>query len=170
MISKESTFEDKVSFLKEKIRDASTSDEFSIRNIFCLVSAQDLSDDFFASDKILFKDLVEFSDIKTELRDDIVDLKKYLSFYYLSVITSCRAIYFIKKSDIRTIPSLYKTLMGNLGIFSLNAILSKNIESVDVKKLENIDDAIQVMAYITTPLNALSCAVNQVLNTEVEAK
>lgn len=47
MISKESTFEDKVSFLKEKIRDASTSDEFSIRNIFCLVSAQDLSDDFF---------------------------------------------------------------------------------------------------------------------------
>lgn len=168
MISKESTFEEKVKFLKEKIRDAQTNDEFSIRNIFCLVSAQDLSDDFFASDKILFKDLTEFSDIKTELKEDILSLKKHLSFYYLSVITSCRAIYFSKKSDIKTIPNLYKTIMGNLGIFSLNAILSKNISDVDVKSLEYIDDAIKVMAFLTTPLNTLDCVVNSVLNSVKE--
>lgn len=166
MVNKESTFEEKVSFLKEKIRDAQTKDEFSIRNIFCLISAQDLSDDFFASDKILFKDLTEFSDIKTELKEDIISLKKHISFYYLSVITSCRAIYFSKKSDIKTIPELYKILMGNLGIFSLNAILSKNITTVDVGTLEYIDDAIKVMAFLNTPLHALDCVVNSLLNTE----
>lgn len=162
-ISKESTFEEKVSFLRTNIVNKDSEDTLAIRNIFCLISTQSLTDELFNDPTVIFKDIEEFSDVKTELVTEIKELKSAIALAYLSVITSCRAINSITNGQLQELPNMYAVLMGNLGFFALNSFLFKYLPELDLSKVYVVPNAIQTMSIIAQPLTVLNNVVTTVM-------
>jgi len=161
-ISKDSTFEEKVAFLREHLLDENTDNSLAIRNILCLINSQTLTDDLFENNDILFKDIEEFSDIKTELHEDIRGVKRNISIAYLSIITSCRAITAATEENIKNVPNLYKVAIGNLGFFTLNSFLNKHLSDITKDDLYVVQDAVQLCGVLLAPLAALNNVVGEV--------
>ena len=155
MVTKNSTLTEKVNYIKEGLSNTESVDSTFLLNLLNLLGGGNLTQDIFDKEDIIFSNLADFSDIKTEVKKQLTQFKKEICFYYLSAITSCHFIAVCKKEDIKEIPQLHKLVMGNVGIFTLNAWLSKYISSIDTSKLIVINDAIFIMKTLNTPLAIL---------------
>lgn len=160
-VTKNSTFDEKVTYLRESMAHADVADMHAARNIYGLLYTQSLLDEFFKDESVIFTDLVEFADIKTALKEDIAKLKLGLASAYLSIITSCRPLHFVKPEQVKKLPVLYTTLMGNLGVFSLNTILSGCVQEA-AKNVYLVDNGVEMMSLICGPLAVLNDVVGSV--------
>lgn len=160
------TLEEKVKYLRNNIISKDSSDTVAVLNILNLISNSNLSDELMKEPNIIFKDLADFSDIKTELKQDLDTLKLELATYYLSILTSCRTVKVRKKEDIKEIPDYIKLLLANLGFFNLNTILNKYINKIDTSKLLVVEAALPIMNQILTPMYALDGVVNKLFLVE----
>ena len=151
-VDKSSSMEEKVKYLQIVMKDEAASDEIGVHNLFCLLSTQVLPDELFEKETVIFNDLEDFSDIKTELRPDLTELKKKLAYYYMSILTSCRQVSFPKNDSIVDLPKLYSILIGNLGFFTLNNILYNQLDSIDKKSLVIVNNSLTIMGFLTRPL------------------
>jgi len=165
-LNKLSKTEDKIEYLRKNIQDRETKDDVAIHNIFCLVSSQTLSDALLAQDDIIFSDFEEYSDIKTTLRPELNILRHDMAVAYLSIITSCRFVPFVKDGEAKKLARLHEVLIGNLGFFALNSILHKQLPTIDPKETYLINNAIEVMSTLIRPLQVLSGVVDALMSHE----
>lgn len=161
-ISKDSTFEEKVAFLREQMHTPETEDAIAIRNIFCLVSNQLITDELFADPSVIFVDIEEFSDIKTELSEDIREVKKAIATAYLSIIVSCRPVTVIHDGKLKNVPNLYEVLLGNLEFFNLNILLNKYLFEIKEEDMYIVPNAIQLAGVLMSPVAVLNKVVTTV--------
>ena len=161
MVTKNSTFEEKVSFLRQSLQHPNEIDNKATLNIINLVGGGNISNELLETEDIIFSNLSEFSDIKTELKSELITLKKTLVYEYLSIITSCHFIPVCRKEDIKPIPQLHKLLLCNLGVFTLNKLLSKYISTIDTNSLFIVKDAVELLRAINEPLFVLGGIVEQ---------
>lgn len=161
MVTKNSTFEEKVSFLRQSLQKPNEIDDNAVLNILNLIGGSNITNELLETDGIIFNNLSEFSDLKTELKTELTNLKISLVYDYLSTITSCHFIPVCKKEDIKPIPQLHRLLMCNLGVFTLNKLLSKYLPSIDTRKLFIVKDAVELLRSINEPLFVLGGIVEQ---------
>jgi hypothetical protein len=161
MIKKNSSIEEKITFIKHNLNNPDEINDVAVLNILNLVGGGNLSSDLFKADNIIFNSLSEFSDIKTALKTELNDLRLKLTTYYLSTLTSCHFIPVCKKEDIKPVPKLYRILMCNLGIFTLNKLLSKHLNNIDKSNLFIVEDAIHLLKIINEPLLVLDSVVGK---------
>lgn len=162
MITKQAEFSEKVEALKQAITDRNTQDDILVLNILNLLGGVSLNDAFFEDPNILFRDIEEFSDIKTELRGELGQLKNDIARSYLAVITSCRALRIVRPEEITALQPLIKLLLLNLGFFQLNTILANNLKNIEVNNLPIIDDGIAIMQTITKSMQMLDVFIKEI--------
>lgn len=165
MVTKESKINEKIDFIINGIMSSSTESTF-ILNLINLINPINLSDTVFKQDNIIFKDLEEYSDIKTELRESLSSVKLSIASYYLATLLSCRDIRSLGNTKVIDIPKMYKLLLVNLGMFSLNTILNNYISKLDVSNVQPVDDAIYLMKYIVRPITVLDGALLNLFSKE----
>lgn len=161
MVTKQSTFEEKVNFLRNSLQHPNEIDDNATLNILNLVGGGNISNELLETEGIIFSNLSEFSDIKTELKAELTTLKKTLAYDYLSIITSCHFIPVCRKEDIKPIPQLHKLILCNLGVFTLNKLLSKYISTIDTNTLFIVKDATELLRAINEPLFVLGGIVEK---------
>lgn len=160
MIGKNSTFEEKLNYLREGLRNKNNSEDLFIVSVLNLIGCTNLNTSLIESDNIIFKDLAEYSDIKTELKEDLNVLKKEIALDYLSVLLSCRNIKSVKSESVKRVDNINKIIIVNLGIFTLNNILNSFIKDIDLNSISVIDDAISIMHIIVSPMIILDDTLN----------
>lgn len=163
MITKNSTIEEKVAWLKTilQMKEDVVPSDVEVLNVLNLIGNGNLTDELFSNQDIVFKDLAEYSDIKTALKPEITTLKQELAHNYLAVISSCRVLRAIRPESIIKLHPLIKLLLLNLGFFQLNTILANNIKKVDVTNLPIVDDGIAIMQTIVKSMQMLDVFINE---------
>lgn len=163
MVDINSTFDEKKKFLIDSIKNKNT-DEKSLINILNLIGATNLNDSVFTNKLNIFKDLEEYSDIKTAIKKELIELKMELALAYLSTVSSCGNNRVCDPSKIKKLDKFYKLLMVNLGIFILGHILAVYLDKINIEDRYIVDDAILLMRQISSPLGVLDMTLAEVFD------
>lgn len=165
MVDKKSSFEEKKEYLKKTIENLETPEAESVYNLILMLGNVNLDEKLFEEPSVIFNSLMEFSDLKIELKQELKVLKQKLAYYYFLTIKSCRPIVSIRKENILKLSPLYRILLMNLGVFSLGSLLAVNIKSFTEEQLKEdtvIDDAIMIMQRIMSPIAILGSIIEEI--------
>lgn len=125
--------------------------QFLLNLINIIKNYNNLTDEFFNNEKVIFKDLEEFLNIKLELKDEIQDFIDSFSLNYFSMFMSIHKIESNFLDNIKELPKTYLNIIRALDFVTLSGICAK------CKKLEKpnfyIANAIDIVSELSEKMN-----------------
>lgn len=98
------------------------NDSLTILNILNLIKSNTLEESFFEDKNVYFKSLVEYLDVKLEIKDELKEFVKKFSFYFYSMIKSCGKPIANGKDTIVKLPDVYYNIFVSLDFMTLSRI------------------------------------------------
>lgn len=104
--------------------------QFSLNLINLIKNYNNLSDDFFNNERVIFKDLEEFLNVKLEMKDEIQKFIDDFSLNYFAMMISLHKVESNFLDNIKTLPTVHLNIIRALDFVTLSGICSKckNIE------------------------------------------
>lgn len=140
--------------LKYSMKQESIKNPSIIMNLISLVKVfNTLDESFFESDDIFVSSPVEMLQLKRLLKDELVEFKKQISIYFVSLLKSFNKLSYTPSDNVMEMPSLYKIIFASSDMMTISGILSTS-ETFNTNECVYILEAVGIL----TPL---------ILNTQV---
>lgn len=122
IFAKDLSFEDKILFFKEIFKRDNIINPSLLVNISLLILGGSLEDEIFSREDIFFKSLVEYLDIKYELKTEINEFNLNLSKFFLGILKG----YSVKLRELQVeIPYMYRCILEIANFSQISKILNK---------------------------------------------
>lgn len=122
---------------------------FMLMNVFNFIKTYNtLTDKFLKSPEVFLNDLEQSTDLKIELKSEIIELKKKTSIYFLSTLKSYNKLEYTDKDNYPVLPNMFKAFFNSSDLLTLCGIFADS-PTFDTKELVKVHNAFE---YVTSML------------------
>ena len=119
-----------------------------LMNIYNLIKVYNTTNDYyFNSEDVYISNTEEAVDLKLELEEQIIELKKEFSLYFLSILKSYNHMLYTDKDNCVDLPNMYKAFFNSSDLLTVCGIFndSPNIDTKDCKLIRNAFEYVSAM-------------------------
>ena len=119
-----------------------------LMNIYNLIKVYNTTNEYyFNSEDVYISNLIDATDLKLELDEQITELKKEFSLYFLSVLKSYNHMLYTDKDNCVELPNMYKAFFNSSDLLTVCGIFndSPNIDTKDCKLIHNAFEYVSAM-------------------------
>lgn len=143
---KQKTTEEKIEAIKQYLTNEDTNDLEMALNLFNLIKrGNSFSKSFFEHESIMFKDVLEFVNIKNKLTPELTAFCKKLLVIYYNAIYRCND--FEKKQETKPIPVIYRHALYQADFLTMSQLaMEYKLDDFTSETYENGLDILSAMA------------------------
>lgn len=138
---KDFSFEHKVRIMKDALNNADLNDIILTLNIINLIKcSNDLPDEYFQDDNIIFNSIVEILDLSIELEEDLTKIRRDVSVAFMSLFKSYHKFEYADTEKHIQLNNLIRNILLTCDLLTLSTMFSVS-DDINSSELYYVDNA-----------------------------